>query len=362
MFIGWYEWNELHLNDGARVIDKTSGKVIPSQKQFVPSGVEYVINLKLDPKEEKEIYLEKHIEQPIEFVNSFEQRGTDRARIDIGPKDINSIETDAFKITYKAGIGIDSIYSKQYKKELLHGDFSAFAPVYELTPVKDAQDIGSVRGAMGRNRKGFNVQRTVGKLQSVQQLSSGKLWKDIELNYTCDGMEFYKVILRVWKELSKIDIQVILHKQSVWAPENLYIALPFTTNLKESLWIDKPDCIFRPMHDQIPGTLTDFYTVQTGFIVQSKNYGISLSMPDTPILQLGPLQYGNRKLAGNDTKPEKGYQFAWVMSNYWETNFNASLGGFYEFSYTLEVNDLGKQEAFAKMKNDSLESVTLRLK
>jgi len=31
--------------------------------------------------------------------------------------------------------------------------------------------------------------------------------------------------------------------------------------------------------------------------------------------------------------------FIWLMTNYWETNFNAGLGGFYEFDFYLKYDE-----------------------
>ena len=51
----------------------------------------------------------------------------------------------------------------------------------------------------------------------------------------------------------------------------------------------------------------------------------------------GPLAYGQRKLMGHPVlKDEPLRPYSWLMTNYWETNFEAQLGGFYEFRYHLE--------------------------
>ncbi len=361
LFIGWYEWNELELNNGAKVVNSLTGEAIESQMQYVPCGVEYVVNMNLNHQEELDIKLIPDNTMPIRFFDSFIHRGTDQSIEDI-ETDVNQIENDYFVLKWEQDKGITSLFSKEYSRELITGEFAAFTPVYEITPVNDKRDICSVRSQMGRNRKGFNVKRSIGELVNVKRLNDGVLWNDIELNYECNGMEFYKLELRLWKCIPKIDVKAIFHKKSVWEPENLYIALPFTTGKNEQLWIDKCGSILRPMKDQIPGTLTDFYTVQSGFRLQSKQFGLSISMPDTPILQLGILTYQRRKLSTDEAIPQKGHQLSWVMSNYWETNFNASLAGFYEFNYSIELNNYNPEASFNKLRRDSLESITLRLK
>ncbi|MBN2829321.1 MAG: glycoside hydrolase [Candidatus Cloacimonetes bacterium] len=363
LFIGWFEWNELKLNNGAAVIEPITGDIIPSQMRYVPGGVEYCIYLLLNEKQELQLELVPHQNLPIRFVNSFYQRGTD------GVSDISGqlkenfttyIETDYFRISWDYDWGINSWFNKQDTQELITGEFGAFTPIYELTPVKDNRDINSVRGQMGRNRKGFNVERTIGKLKNAIIKSVGELWIEAELDYYCKGMEFYKVQIKLWKNVPEVDVKIVLHKESIWAPENLYIALPFTTGESEELWIDKAGCIMRPMIDQLPGTLIDFYTVQTGFRLQSRKHGLSIGMPDTPILQLGSLEFGERELCRPGMTTSPGYQFAWVMNNYWETNFNASLGGFYEFNYSIALNQLNSEDALKEMRRKMLGALTLR--
>ena len=43
-----------------------------------------------------------------------------------------------------------------------------------------------------------------------------------------------------------------------------------------------------------------------------------------------------RMLADNSLPERRGRDaFSWLMTNYWETNFDASLGGFHEFRYRI---------------------------
>ena len=134
----------------------------------------------------------------------------------------------------------------------------------------------------------------------------------------------------------RVDVTIRLHKESVWEPENLYVALPFGVDGPSELWLDKSGAGLRPWVDQLPGTLTDFYSVQEGVAVTSADGGIAIATPDTNLVQLGALEPGARHVAGapelEGVKPD---MYAWVMTNYWETNFAASLGGFYEFRYAV---------------------------
>jgi hypothetical protein len=49
---------------------------------------------------------------------------------------------------------------------------------------------------------------------------------------------------------------------------------------------------------------------------------------------MGSLRHEPRSLMGEGF--DEGHLYAWVMTNYWETNFEAELGGFYEFRYHVK--------------------------
>jgi hypothetical protein len=253
-----------------------------------------------------------------------------------------ALETPFVKLAFEVGRGITRWDDAVTGRSLLRSDLQhlPFTPVYEVTPVGSKSDSDAMcrtRGLMGRNRKGPNVQRHVGELESVEVVESGPLFATVSLSYKLAGTSFFKVLLTAFTTLPRVDVKVRMNKDSVWEPENLYLSLPFTSGEAGELWVEKPGAILRPWKDQLPDTLTDWSCIQDGFAVQSEGYGVAVATPDAPLLQLGSLEYGVRKLMGHPSlAAEPMRPYSWLMTNYWETNFEASLGGFHEFRYHLE--------------------------
>jgi hypothetical protein len=145
-----------------------------------------------------------------------------------------------------------------------------------------------------------------------------------------------RVELRLSKHQPVAEAAFRVNKESIWDPENVFLALPFAAGEGSQLWLDKAGAAVRPVLDQLPGTLTDWYCLQSGYAICGKTFGVAVSSLDAPLLQLGPLEPGTRLLA-DGTLPERrpADGFSWLMTNYWETNFEASLGGFHEFRYRI---------------------------
>ena len=78
------------------------------------------------------------------------------------------------------------------------------------------------------------------------------------------------------------------------------------------------------------------YCVGEGAAYISAHQGVAIAMPDTPLIQLGSLNHQFRLLNGDaKLQQDPAHLYAWPMNNYWETNFAATLGGFYEFRYLV---------------------------
>jgi hypothetical protein len=358
-----------HAEFGARSIaanivrlekDGRAGSPVSRQRTSALRGLHYAVRLDLAPHASATLELREGMPTVRHDQRAFNDGARLAGRVsDVAGAETNSssaaieatnqrLVTPFVHIEYAAPVGITAWRDPRGGRELIGTDrvHAPFTAVYEITPVVAGDDpdlMMRLRRAMGRNRKGPDVQRHVGELIKADVIECGPLFATVALSYKLQGTKFCKVLLTAYADLPRVDVRVRLHKESVWAPENLYLALPFTSGAgsdSRQLWIEKAGALVRPWHDQLPDTLADFYCIQEGFALQSENFGLAIATPDAPLLQLGPLEFGQRKVMGHPDLPRQPLRpYSWLMSNYWETNFEANLGGFHEFCYHLEWGD-----------------------
>jgi len=325
-----------------------SGEAVAYEQQDAPRGCVFNVELTLDAGEEATFELLSGTgairSMRRNYTEESAQDDVEETSGSSAPEEISAgssrIETPFLLMEFGETGEIVSLIDKRSGLSLLDPDriHAPFTPVYEVTPVSApcGKEMSAVRRAFGRNRKGPDVRRFAGEIVEARVSDPGPLQIPVEILYRVEGTEWVRLHLRVWRRLPRIDVSVRLHKKSVWEPESLYLALPFTLPGGQ-LWVDKPGGPLRPWHDQLPETLTDWYTLQDGYGVCTPGFGLAVATPDSPLLQLGPLEYGKRRVMGHpDLRIETARPYAWLMTNYWETNFEANLGGFHEFNYRLE--------------------------
>jgi hypothetical protein len=327
--VGHFEFHEWGLGKGAGVIRNDTGESLPHRVEDDPTGMIFCVHMNLKAGEECEIQI-----RPVEKKSNIDE---DDLQIPPETESDSLLETPFVKIEWKPGDGIISWYDKIGGKELIRADnkHTPFTPLYEITPVDDESRICTVRGEMVLNRKGSQVKRSEGRLAGIKTLPGGDVYTGVELRYTVDGMGLYALELKAFIDEPGVDIAVRMAKDTNWEPENVYLALPFCPGeVPGELWLDKAGAIMRPRKDQLPGTLIDFYCIQEGLTLTNGSYGVAIAAPDTPLIQVGDIEHGERKLHDpNQPHPDDAHLYAWLMTNYWETNFDADLGGFYEFRY-----------------------------
>lgn len=326
------------------VIDLKTGKILPSQIKRIPRAFQIEVLVDLDAKEEIKVEVRPSGAPNDNTVKNHAYIGAegikDIVQADSYQENTTCIETDYYRVVFDEEIGIKSIIDKKDCNDLVRSDekYSLFSGVYEVTDIKSS--ACEERRRMGRNRKDVSTRRYSSKVNNIQIIENGDVFIAVQIDYDLEGTGFYTVFLKIYKEFAKIEAMVRVHKNSVWEPENLYVSLPITAGNEEVKFIDKTGCVIRPGIDQLPGTNKEFYLIQNGIVMEGSQKDVILSVKDNPLMTFGDLRAKPIELCtGNDEEFNRETTFAWVMNNYWETNFKVDLGGFYEFAYSIQSVD-----------------------
>lgn len=351
---------EENLPENAEIFRVSDGRTVPFQTQAVPRGTRIYFTAEVKGGEKESYRLR---ELPAKW------RPTAGVRTPFGADtvcDMESelwkdgktvspwrIENDWLRIRLDEEKGVAELYDKEREMSLIRKDaaYPAFTPIYEHTPVPDGNQCDT-RKRMGRNRKSAATERYAGKLRGIRVLESGALFDRAELSYELPGTKICLVILTVYKEEKKLDVDLRLHKESMWDPENLYLALPFTAGDGESCWMEKGGCVFRPRIDQLPGSCTDFYLIQNGVWFTGKEGTVLIATPDTPLIMMGEIKAHPILLAG-ENKKNSDMVYSWVMNNFWETNFKVDLGGFHQYHYRMLLTEKKEPEEVRRLAEQS---------
>ncbi len=338
----WEKLDGIKFNPKYRVIvrDEKTGEILPAQSHKIGRGYETETALTLKPHEERILSVTQD-KTNTSMAHSYAHIGsegiadivTDKATLQMP----GLLDTPYFRIEIKPGKGIASIIDKTTGKDLIMpGTFGAFSGFYEVTPA-DGLSQCEVRRRMGRNRRYISTRQYTSKLINSVVEESGEVYTTMKLTYELEGCHFYYVYLKVYKFAPIIEARACFHKKSEWNPENLFVMLPFCADGSNETFIDKTGCIMRPGIDQLPGTCQSFWLLQNGIVRKGEKRDIIIACKDAPLICFGEQKYRPVVLCdGSNTELNRSMAASWVMNNFWETNFKADLGGFYEFSYIIE--------------------------
>ena len=140
-----------------------------------------------------------------------------------------------------------------------------------------------------------------------------------------------------------IECHSIWEMRMVDHPEATYVLFPFSLP-GATVRYDAGGQPVIPEDDQLPGVCRDYFTVQNWVDFSNDALGITVTMPENPLVQLGDFHFGHYQRRFNLERP---HLLGWVTNNYWETNFRAYQPGQVEARYRLYPHGGPFQEAVA---------------
>lgn len=167
-----------------------------------------------------------------------------------------------------------------------------------------------------------------------ENYEEGPVWNTLRFKgetAAAAGPVGFVVEIRFYNTCKKIDFVYTIRKQLITDPESIYIAFPFKLD-NGRIFCEVQGGVMEAGVDQIPGSTTDWNTVQNFAAVRSKSGQILLTSNKIPLMQFGGINTGRYQLGA---KPASTRIYGWPMNNYWTTNFNADQRGELTFTYSL---------------------------
>jgi hypothetical protein len=180
---------------------------------------------------------------------------------------------------------------------------------------------------------------------TVQPGAQGAVWKSIVLSGRLDGCaetNGARVEIRLYQPEKRLEFHWALRKLPVPQAEAVYVAFPFAP-ADAQIAYEAQGGIVRPGLDQIPGSSSDWQTVQNFLTVRHSQGQVVWGSAGAPLVQLGEINLGKWQPVTRVAQP---HVYSWVMNNYWFTNFRLAQEGDFRWSYFLtSTRDRGNAAA-----------------
>jgi hypothetical protein len=245
----------------------------------------------------------------------------------------NVMENEFYRVTLDPRTGaLKSIFDKESRRELVDAD-SEYG-LGELIYVSGGEGSYAVHSDLKRlPAPKFTYHRqTATGLKTINGPVFGELTSEAKAE------KFPKVTLRIrlYHEVKRLDLSYELDKEETTAKEAVYIAFPFAFDMqKGGLWLEYPDAITEPLKDQHASACRDWYSVQRWLAASDGKATVVLSPLDTPLVTLGDMTASTWP---PQLSMKRAHVFAYVMNNYWHTNYKAQQGGKHTFRFSLTSN------------------------
>ncbi|NOY82797.1 MAG: hypothetical protein GXP31_17500 [Kiritimatiellaeota bacterium] len=137
--------------------------------------------------------------------------------------------------------------------------------------------------------------------------------------------------ITLWNAVNRIEFVNRITKKLTYDKEAVYFAFPFAT-ANPVVRYEEPLAVVRPDRDLLPGACRDWFTTQHFVEVSSKDAAVVWASPDAPLVCFGEINTGKWKRRLDSMN---GHLYAYVMNNYWFTNYLAGQAGDFTFRFAV---------------------------
>lgn len=129
----------------------------------------------------------------------------------------------------------------------------------------------------------------------------------------------------------KIEFVNRVRKEEVYKKEGVYFAFPFAAREPQFAY-EVQNGVVNPAKDMIPGAGLEWFSAQNWIAVSDRGAAAGLICKDSFLWTFGDVVRGTWP---TKFEPRSATAFAYVMNNYWNTNYVAAQGGDFTFRFVL---------------------------
>ena len=173
---------------------------------------------------------------------------------------------------------------------------------------------------------------------TIEQVSTGPLVATLRITSAAPGTERLVRTVALAAGSDRVELQALLQKTMVRTKESAHLAFPLDIP-GGTIRVDQGEALVAIEADQLPGSCKDFIGAQGAIDVSNDRAGVSIASADAPLFELGAL---------TDERSENSLPrtwrsavapgttlYAYLLNNYWHTNYKADQAGPLAFSFTI---------------------------
>jgi len=322
------------------------------------------------------VILPKDMEVPGDVVRDSEGKAVKSQRLSTGELAFLAAEIEPFsagRFTFEAGRAAETGSATAKDAELSNG--TILLTINKATGAAESlklrqQNIELVDGETGlglndyfyvSGRDPTEPQRNGPAKIIVKE--SGPLVASLLVESDAPGCNKLVREFRIIDGIDRVDIISVIDKKNIYEQEAVHLAFPFKVP-DGVMRMDIPWAVIRPETDQLAGACKNYFTVQRWVDVSNADYGVTLAVPDAPLIEVGAITNDPRGGTVGWIKniTPSTILYSYVMNNYWETNYKAGQEGPTVFRYSIEPHrsfDSGRAARFGTEQSQPLIAVAV---
>lgn len=246
----------------------------------------------------------------------------------VQPAEGSTIESRFYRVSFDSVTGsVTSVFDKQLQRELVDSN----APFHLNQYLYVAGGEGS-RIVMNERGPEPKLTLSVPEKAQLRRFRLGDLGERMTVETSGKMAPRILTEITVWNDLARIDIVNRLTKTQTYDKEAVYFSFPFAAE-KPTFRYECPVAIVNVNTGMLPGACLDWFSVQHFVEIESQDAAIAWATPDAPLVCLQDINRGQWR---RENRPmTTGHLYAYVMNNYWHTNYKPGQGGEHRFRFSI---------------------------